>query len=286
MYRTAHRLDLALRDAPLTRAEIRWGRATPPPLLGRRTTQVISRGKHLLHRLDGGITVHSHLRMEGQWRMVASATASTQLLARRDIRAVLGTADWTALGLRLGMLDVLPTDREGEVVGHLGPDLLGPDWDTDTALANLNRDQTRPVAEALLDQRNLAGLGTMYCAELLFLERVHPWCPVGDLAPQTLADIVARGHRLLHANVAHPVQTTTGSRRHGQTSYVHARSGLPCRRCGQTVRVATVGQPPRQRVMFSCPGCQGGPGPTDDGAPQRPLGSTPRSRARGYRSAP
>jgi endonuclease-8 len=170
------------------------------------------------------------------------------------------------------MLDLVPTSREGDVVGHLGPDLLGPDWDAELAVRNLLAADA-PVGQALLDQRNLAGLGTLWTAETLFAERVHPWAPPGDLGTEVVERLVARAHRLLDHARRNVIQSSTGSYRKGETSYVHGRSGRPCRRCGTTVRVAMIGEPTRERTMFYCPACQGGLGPTDDGRPQTPLGS-------------
>ncbi|HYQ34171.1 MAG TPA: Fpg/Nei family DNA glycosylase, partial [Lapillicoccus sp.] len=121
------------------------------------------------------------------------------------------------------------------------------------------------------------GVGTLYAAEALFLERVHPWTPAADLDPATVAAVVDRAHTLLDLGRRHAVQTTTGSQRRGETAWVHARSGRPCRRCGETVRVAMVGEAPRDRTMFYCPRCQGGLAPTDDGRRQRPLGTDKRS---------
>jgi endonuclease-8 len=181
------------------------------------------------------------------------------------------------------MLDVLPTAREAELVGHLGPDVLGPDWDPAAATANL-RATPAPIGAALLDQRNLAGIGTLWCAESLFLERLHPWTPANDLGQEAVSRLVDRAHRLLDSARHHAVQSSTGVRRHGEENYVHARSGRPCRRCGQTVRVAPIGPPGQERTMFYCPGCQGGLGPTDDGRTQQPLGSTQASGP-GRRSA-
>lgn len=233
---------------------------------------VFSRGKHLLHRIDNGLTLHTHLRMEGQWRLDATHRVTDRQERRTDVRVIVATADWTAFGLRLGMVDLVATADEHRVVGHLGPDLLGDDWDLDRAVSALLAEPGRTVAEALLDQRNLAGIGTLYCAETLFLRGLHPWRLVGDLTRAEMTAVVDLARRLLRANLDHPVQSTTGRRGKGETTYVHARSGLPCRRCGQTVRVASLGQAPRDRVMFSCPTCQGGPAPTDDGRIQRPLG--------------
>ncbi len=86
-------------------------------------------------------------------------------------------------------------------------------------------------------------------------------------------DIVERVHTLMDRARRHAVQSSTGIHRPGQASWVHGRSGRPCRRCGDTVRVALVGEPPRARTVFSCPTCQGGFAPSDDRRPQRPLGS-------------
>lgn len=282
VWRTARRLDQAFRDRPLIRLELRWGATAAPPMAGRCTVGVFSRGKHLLHRVDNGLTLHTHLRMEGRWRLDATPKVTDGQRRRPDIRVIAATSEWTAFGLRLGMVDLLPTAEEHRLVGHLGPDLLGEDWDLGRAVFGLLAEPGRTVAEALLDQRNLAGIGTLYCAETLFLRGIHPWQPIGELGRAEVTGTVELARRLMLANLDHPVQTTTGRRTRGDTTYVHARSGLPCRRCGQTIRVATLGESPRDRVLFSCPRCQGGLAPTDDGAPQRPLGA---GRRPGHRHA-
>ena len=283
VWRTAHRLDQALSGQPLEVADLRWPALATVDLRGATTLEVLSRGKHILQRLDSGVTLHSHLRMEGQWRVEATASLTQRQLSKDRLRAVLGTEQWTALGLRLGMLDLVRTADESSLVGHLGPDLLGPDWDAELAFSNLRRSPDTPIGAALLDQRNLAGIGTLWAAESLFLQRLHPWTPVGELSDAALTGLVERASRLLDVARRGAVQTSTGSTRPGETSYAHARSGRPCRRCGQAIRVAMIGEPPQDRTMFYCPSCQGGLGPTDDGRPQRPLGSSPRRSPGGYR---
>lgn len=268
VWRTAQRLNQAFAGQPLTRTELRWPSLATSDFTGQVTVEVVPRGKHLLHRLDSGWTIHSHLRMEGQWRIEDAAGVRPN----SQTRALLSTERWAALGQRLGMLDVVRTGDEATLVGHLGPDVLGPDWDADRAAANLAEAGTT-IGAALLDQSNLAGVGTMYAAEALFLERLHPWTPTADLSAGQLASLVDRAHRLLDVGRRSVVQSTTGSQRRDDTHWVHARSGLPCRRCGDGVRVAMIGPPTRERTMFYCPTCQGGLGPTDDGRPQRPLGS-------------
>jgi endonuclease-8 len=102
---------------------------------------------------------------------------------------------------------------------------------------------------------------------------VPPWARARDLDRDLVLALLERLHRLMAAARRTGWQASTGIQRSGEEAYVHARSGRPCRRCGDTVRVAMTGRPPRQRTLFSCPTCQGGLAPTDDGRPQRPLGS-------------
>ena len=274
VWRTSRRLDQVFRDERLERAELRWGRLIDSDLVGMTTAEVVPRGKHVLHRLEGGLTLHSHLKMEGSWRI---QDAADRVPSADVVRAVLGTARWTALGRRLGALDLVRTDDEVELVGHLGPDILGADWDLTIALTHLRDGHLGSthdlIGASLLDQRNLAGIGTMWASEGLWVERVNPWTPVSELGDDDLERLLARIRRMMQDACTRAVNT----------SYVHARSGLPCTRCGQTIRVAMAGPADKERTLFSCPSCQGGLAPTDDGRPQAPLSSSrPRSRS-GYR---
>lgn len=278
VWRTADRLNRALADAPITVCDLRFPAVATIDVRGAVTTEVVSVGKHLLHRLDSGLTIHSHLKMEGQWR-VERADSAAPWLRRDDLRAALGSDTWVALGLRLGLLDVVSTDREGDLVGHLGPDVLGRTWDAELAVTNLAASGTS-VGAALLDQRVLAGVGTLWAAESLFLERVGPWTPAAELDAARLAALVNRIHTLMTRASLDGVQSSTGSRRKGEEKYAHARSGRPCRRCGTAIRVAMIGPAGRERTMFSCPTCQGGLAPDDDGRPQRPLGASGDRRRR------
>lgn len=272
MWKAAQRLDAALQGEPLAGAELRWPNIADRPLHGMVTTGVHSRGKHLLHRLDSGLTIHSHLRMEGSWRVRPTAQVTPRFARAADIRALLATNTWAAVGWRLGMLDLIPTSGEHRLVGHLGPDLLGPDWDEDEAVARLMRAPGVPIGEALLDQRNLAGIGTFFAAEALFAQRMRPWQLVGELDPSRLRTLVVVAQQQLERSAHHPNRSLTQRTGLLDDNYVHGRSGLPCERCGGQVRVAMIGKAPQDRTMFYCPQCQGGLGPTDDGRKQRPLG--------------
>jgi len=274
VFRTAQALHRAFAGTTLTGAELRWPSLATRSLTGWTTVEVVARGKHLLHRFDSGQTLHSHRRMEGRWEIRAPAPAP----GHHQLRAVLTTAEKQALGWQLGELDLVPTAAEHTLVGHLGPDVLGDDWDPVVAAQRLRRQPERPVGAALLDQRNLAGLGTMWVSDLLFLTGILPWRPLSELSDSDLSRVLDRARPALQRSATRPIPSSTGSTRHGETTWAHGRSGRPCRRCGTPMRVAMAGTAPQQRTLFYCPQCQGGLAPGDDGRPQAPLGAGPRRR--------
>jgi endonuclease VIII len=249
---TARRLHAALAGQVLTRSDFRVPRYATVRLTGQQVTETVARGKHLLIRTSGGITVHSHLKMDGYWRILA---ASGRPPGRsHQIRVLLGNSRWLAAGYLLGITEVLPTEREEQVVGHLGPDPLGRDWDPAAAVTRLAADPGRPIGEALLDQRNVAGIGTWYLAEVLFLSGINPARPVGSV--DDLPALVDLGHRLLDANKTRPGHTSTGDTTPGRDSWVYGRAGRPCRRCGTVISRAEQGPPGQERLRFWCPRCQ------------------------------
>lgn len=268
VWRAAARLHEALAGKRLTRSDLRVPRFATADLTGRTTLDVIPRGKHLLARFEGGdgddgLTLHTHLRMDGAWH-VFPAAAKWRGGPVHEIRVVLGTADSTAVGYRLPVVELIRTADEERVVGHLGPDLLGPDWDAARAAANLLASPDRPLGEALLDQRNLAGIGNIYKSELCFLAQVTPWTPVSALPDPEVTTVRLAGaaHRLLRANIGERGghdghRNTTGSRRPGQDLFVYGRLRRPCLRCGTPVREA----PQDDRPTYWCPSCQSGPTP-------------------------
>jgi endonuclease-8 len=257
---TAHRLHAALAGRPLLRADLRVPKLATVDLAGRQVLEVVPRGKHLMARLADGITLHSHLQMDGAWHLYGPGERWRGGPVHQ-VRAVLEAEGRIAVGYRLPVLELLPTAEEGEAVGHLGPDLLGPDWDAARALERLAADPDRPVGEALLDQRNLAGVGNVYVSELCFLRGVTPWTPFGEVrAPEKL---VALAKRLLEANKLRPGHVTTGDTRRGRTNWVYGREPQPCLRCGTPVRSGRHGPEDRSRVAYWCPRCQPGPVPGD-----------------------
>lgn len=256
VWRTAHRLHQVFAGQALTECDLRWPGLSTLDFAGHTTIEVVPRGKHLLQRLSGGWTIHSHLRMEGSWRIEKTDAAAPP---RGDaVRAVLATQAYRAVGRSLGELDVVRTADEARLVGHLGPDLLGPDWDLERAVANL-LDTDAPLAAALLDQTRVAGLGTMWTAEALFLEGLDPFAPAAERDATVLAALLGRARRLLRASCSSAVPTSTGSTRPGHETYVHGRRHKPCRRCGTLVRMQFVGPPTQRRTLYFCPCCQAAP---------------------------
>jgi endonuclease-8 len=218
--------------------------------------EVASRGKHQLFRFANGYTLHTHFRMEGTWR-IFNHGRSWSGGQEFQIRAVLATAEHDAVGYRLPVVELLPTVEEDTVVGHLGPDLLGPDWDVDAALARLRAQPRRSIGEALLDQRNLAGIGTFYRAELLFLQGLHPRLPVEDV--RDLPRLLRRAQLMLFSNRWRVEQSTTGRLRSADRAYVFERAGQPCRRCRTTILTEEFGPATQERRSYWCPRCQPAP---------------------------
>lgn len=263
----ATHLDDALAGDVLTRTDFRVPALANVDLVGRTVLGVVPRGKHLLMRVDGGLTIHSHLRMDGAWHLHRPGARWTGG-PDHQVRVVLSTATWDAIGYRLPVLEILETAQEDRAVGHLGPDLLDPAFDREEALRRLSLRPEREIGQALLDQSNVAGIGNIYKAEALFLCGVSPWAAIG--AVDDVGAVVDRARRLLEANKAHASQSTTGDPRRGHDHWIYGRAGRPCRRCGTRVATASQGDPPYDRVAFWCPSCQPGPAPTASAV--RPAG--------------
>jgi endonuclease-8 len=242
VFHTAEMLRQALVGRTLTRCDVRVPRFATVDLTGQLVDEVVSRGKHLFIRV-GSASIHSHLKMDGSWRV------SNRRLDHRA-RIVLEAGEIRVVGLDLGVLEILDRQHDEDAVAHLGPDLLGPDWDPQVAVSNLIAEPGRPLAEALLDQRVMAGIGNVYCNELCFISGRLPTAPVSSLPdPQRL---VLRAREMLWANRSRWSRCTTGDTRSGRQLWVYGRAGQSCRRCGTPIRSDDSGE----RVAYWCPACQ------------------------------
>ena len=272
VWRQARDLNAALGGQVLSGCDFRVPSLATVDFTGRTVQSVTSRGKHLMMLLPGtsagrpDAVIHSHLAMEGRWDIYASgnATGARHGMAvkwrRRahTARAVLATAGAVAVGFSLARLEVLSPAEAEAAVAHLGPDLLGPDWDAQEALRRLLSAAQRPVGLALLDQRNLAGIGNIYRNELCFLGGVHPRTRVGGVT--ALPRIVELAKRLLEANKDRSRSTTGGPARGDAALWVYGLAGKPCKRCGSLIRHAKQGDPEfplrAPRDIYWCPRCQ------------------------------
>lgn len=242
VFHTAAVLATALSGKTLTRCDIRVPRYAGVDLTGQRVDEVVSRGKHLFIRV-GPASIHSHLKMDGSWRV-----------GRRSVdhrtRIILEADSVRAVGIDLGTLEILDRRREDQAVAHLGPDLLGEDWDPVSAAANLIAEPQRPLASALLDQTVLAGIGNVYCNELCFVTGRLPTTPVGELTDP--GRLVSLAREMLWANRLRWARCTTGDTRPGRQLWVYGRTGLPCRRCRTGLESDRAGE----RIRFWCSSCQ------------------------------
>jgi endonuclease-8 len=252
---TARRLHEALAGRELTHSDFRVPQLATVSLVGQTVTEVVPRGKHLLTRLSSGLTLHTHLRMDGSWR-VHGPGERWNGGPDWQVRVVLANAEAVAVGYRLPVVELVRD--EAAVVGHLGPDVLDDAFDLELAVSRLAAQPEREIGMALLDQRNLAGLGNLYRVEALFLSGVTPWTPVRDV---DLPAVVRRSVQLVRANRGRWQQSTTGSLRRSEAHWVFERTGRPCRRCGRPVLSAEQGDPPYQRLTYWCGHCQQGPAP-------------------------
>ncbi|AFM16044.1 formamidopyrimidine-DNA glycosylase [Mycolicibacterium chubuense NBB4] len=243
VFRTAAKLREALVGKTLTRCDVRVPRYAAVDLRGEVVDEVLSRGKHLFIRV-GAASIHSHLKMDGAW------VIGRVRVPAYKVRIVLGTKDSVASGIDLGVLEVLDRATDMDAVAHLGPDLLGEDWSAETAAANLRADPSRPFAEALLDQRVMAGVGNVFANELSFVFGLRPETPVGEVGDPLR--VATRAQQMLWLNRLRVNRTTTGNTRPGQDVWVYGRAGLPCRRCGTPIETDKDGD----RVTYWCPTCQ------------------------------
>ena len=226
-------------------------RASSDRILTSRVGGVRTLGKYLIIDFDNGWSVRVHLGMTGRWSVVPQQAGGFG-----PARLVLSTADQSAVCHAAPVVEVDRTPRIDAALERLGPDVLDDAFDQDEFLRRARLvDGARPIAQTIVDQRVIAGIGNVYKSEVLFLERIHPLTPTHQVEDDELSAIAARARSLMALNVRSGGRTTTGDRTRGRTTWVYDQAGRPCRRCREPIASNKLGD----RLTYWCPGCQPDP---------------------------
>jgi endonuclease-8 len=280
IFRTARTLNRALAGHEVVRFESVLPALTrvheDTPITGRTIESVTAAGKHVLMRFSalrdaqgapsssrgGGLVLRTHMRMNGSWHIYRPGEIWQR--ARRDMRVVVATKGFEAVGFNVPVAEFLKAGDEArhEDLRLMGPDLLGATFDADEAVRRFRERPGLEIADALLNQRILAGAGNIYKSEVLFLCGVDPFAPVRLVSDDKLREILATARKHLAANVKDPkggITTYRGYRRGAgrdasERRYVYGRARRPCRTCGTLIRVRAQG--PYARLTYWCPKCQ------------------------------
>jgi endonuclease VIII len=232
------------------------------PLAGRSIESVGARGKHLLMFFSGDLILHTHMRMNGEWHIYRPGDRWRR--PSRDMRIVIGTGEALAVGFNIPVAEFL-TSRD--LLRHrqlqaLGPDLLDPAFDRAAAHARIRAHPEDAVADVLLNQRVIAGIGNVFKSEILFIARFDPFLRVADLSDESIEGLLDIAIKQLRVNVADQARSlaptrgrrTTGSLHPDKGLWVYGRSGLPCRKCGTAILARKTGED--ARLTYWCPRCQ------------------------------
>jgi endonuclease-8 len=268
IFRAARTLHRVLAGHTVTRFETAYAHLArvddDTPIAGRTVERCESAGKHLLITFDGGLILRTHMRMNGSWHVYRHGERWWR--GPQAMRIRIDTADWVAVAFDVPVAEFI-TARERattDPVAALGPDLLGAEFDRDEAVRRLLACGELPIAQALLDQRNVAGIGNVYKSEVLFLCGVSPGTPSRQVPPPVLQQLLDTARSLMQENVvegtAAQIQTYRSLRRYASYSdhsdhlWVYGRPNRPCRKCGTPIAVRKMGLD--ARTTYWCPSCQ------------------------------
>lgn len=264
IFRTARTLHRALAGKTVVRFESVLPKLTrvhdDTPVTGRTVESVTAAGKHVLMRFSGGLTLRTHMRMNGSWHIYRPGERWRK--PRRDMRIVVATEDFEAVAFAVPVAEFLDAAKEArqDDLRKMGPDLLGASFDEDEALRRVREHNTEEIADVLLNQRVVAGIGNIYKCETLFLCGVDPFARAAALTDDTIRLLLRTARKYLRANVnksSGGIVTYSGFRRErgeGGRHYVYGRVGRPCRKCGTPIQLRTQG--PHARLTYWCPTCQ------------------------------
>jgi endonuclease-8 len=266
IFRAARTLDKALSGRVVTAFQSVFPQLTridtDRPIRGRTIERVTSRGKHLLIWFSGDLVLRTHMRMNGSWHVYRSGERWQR--PRHSMRIVVSTDTFEAVAFNVPVAEFGSAADIDRGLAAVGPDPLAETFDPAEAVRRLRDRPEMEIADALLDQQAIAGIGNVYKSELLFAARVSPFAPVADLTDATLTHLVSLAVTFMRANVADgstaAIVTYTGFRRTTRRAdpsarlWVYGRGGDPCRRCGTPISRAKQG--PHARSTYWCERCQ------------------------------
>jgi endonuclease-8 len=254
IFRAARTLHRALAGKPVVRFESAYPALTrvhdDTPLTSQTIEAVSAAGKHLLMRFSGGLVLRTHMRMNGSWHIYRPGEAWQR--PARDLRILIATEDFVAVGFNIPVAEFVRVESLGrhEELRRLGPDLLSENFDPDEAFRRIRERAAEPIADVLLNQRVLAGIGNVYKSEVLFVCGIHPFASTRALTDDQLRRLITTARKLLRINVTSslPAMTTytglrktTGRDNPRERLWVYGRAGRPCRRCGTAIELTRHG---------------------------------------------
>ncbi|MEO5898149.1 MAG: DNA-formamidopyrimidine glycosylase family protein [Vicinamibacterales bacterium] len=267
IFKAARTLNRALAGKRVARFESAFPHLTrvhdDSPITGRTVESVRSTGKHLLMQFSGDVLLRTHMRMNGSWHIYRPGEAWQR--PRYAMRVIVGTEDFVAVGFDIPVAEML-TSRD--LVRHrelrrLGPDLLDDNFAAEEAAQRIRARSTEQIADVLLNQRVLAGIGNVYKSEVLFACGVSPFAPVAALSEREIQLLVTTARKFLRANVTGGMaamttysgfRRTTGRSDPHERLWVYGRAGDPCRRCGSPIQIRAQGRD--ARLTYWCNRCQ------------------------------
>jgi endonuclease VIII len=261
IFRAARTMHQALAGRVVTRFESVFPRLSrvddQEPIAGRTIERVVASGKHLIVDFSGGLHLRTHMRMNGSWHIYRPGERWQR--PRSEMRIVVETDAFIAVGFSVPVAEFLDDRalvRQNDL-RRIGPDLAKDSFDDEDAFQRIRERANGEIADVLLNQRVLAGLGNVFKSEVLFVCKVNPFDKVSQLDDATLKKIVRTSKKLMAVNVADDApagRVTTGSLDPRHKLWVYSRSSQPCRRCGTPIRFRKQG--PDARVTYWCPNCQ------------------------------
>jgi endonuclease-8 len=266
IHRAAETLQRAIGGQVITRFESVLPKLTrvdaDSPMRGRTVERVEARGKHLLIWFSGDLVLRTHMRMNGSWHIYRPGERWQR--PHRDMRIVIETAAMHAVAFTVPVAEFVTSHElaSHDLIAGLGPDPLADTFRAEDAIERIEAHSDVEIADVLLDQTVISGIGNVFKSEVLFGARVNPFVTVGQLTREQLTAIVTVATRFMRANVVSGFSRTAGRRTTGRADpsarlWVYGRGGQPCRRCGTPISRQKQG--PYARSTYWCPRCQSVP---------------------------